>query len=165
MLKAETAKIRTSPTGDARRQAGFTLLELLVVLVLLAIIAGIAGGRMIGTLEGPRLDSTANELAAVMRRARGQAILRNRPTAVRVDVGARRFGIPGERVYVVPEAVNVKLFTAVTQQLAADVGEIQFFPDGSSTGGEVTLAGDHTIRYVQVEWLTGRVATYEETPH
>jgi general secretion pathway protein H len=45
----------------------------------------------------------------------------------------------------------------------ANVGEIRFFPDGSSTGGEITLAGGNAHRYVQVDWLTGRVAVYEDT--
>jgi general secretion pathway protein H len=135
---------------------------LLVVLVLLGVMAGLAASRIAGSLEGPSLQATSGELAAALRRARSHAIVRNHPTVVRVDVDAPSFGIPGERTYKVPDRLRVTLFTAVTEQLAGNVGEIRFFPDGSSTGGEVTLAGEKARNHVQVDWLTGRVAVYEE---
>lgn len=155
------ARIRTSPTGDVA-EAGFTLLEILVVLVLLAVMAGFAASRVVGSLDGPALQATTGELAAVLRRARSEAIVRNQPRTVRVDVDTPSFGIPGERTYAVPERIRLSLFTAVTEQRAQNIGEIRFFPDGSSTGGEVTLAGEKARNYVQVDWLTGRVAVYEE---
>ena len=156
------AKIRTSPTGSGAA-AGFSLLELLVVLVIMAIVAGYAGSRMFGSLDRPAMEAASGELAAVLRRARSSAIAQNAPVTVRVDVDATSFGIPGDRVYKVSDRLKLSLFTAVTEQQTTSVGEIRFFPDGSSTGGEVTLTGGNARGYVQVDWLTGRVATYEET--
>lgn len=124
--------------------------------------AGFAASRVAGSFEGPALQTTSGELAAVLRRARSEAIVQNQPRTVRVDVDAPSFGIPGEKTYPVPAHIKVSLFTAVTEQVAESVGEIRFFPDGSSTGGEVTLAGEKARNYVQVDWLTGRVAVYEE---
>jgi general secretion pathway protein H len=165
--KAATARTRTSPTGDRgnrwrRAAGGFTLLEILVVLLLLAIIAGFAGARVVGTLERSALNAASAALVADLRRARSLAIVHNAPIAVRVDVGTPSFGIPGSRIYKVPDRLKVTLFTAVTGQTAASVGEIRFFSDGSSTGGEVTFAGDDAREYVQIDWLTGRVAVYDD---
>jgi general secretion pathway protein H len=163
MRRAATARTRISPTGEATpRAAGFTLLELLVVLVLLAILAGFAGSRMMSGMDRPALQATTDELAALLRRARSEAIVNNAAVAVRVDVDAPSFGIPGQRVYAVPERLKLTLFTAVTDETPSNVGEIRFFPDGSSTGGEITLTGSNAHRYVQVDWLTGRVAVYED---
>ena len=36
-------------------------------------------------------------------------------------------------------------------------GRIRFFPDGSSTGGRVTLTSDERLYHVDVDWLTGQV--------
>ena len=36
-------------------------------------------------------------------------------------------------------------------------GAIRFFPDGSSTGGEIMLAGAAGTFFVRVDWLTGRI--------
>ena len=131
--------------------------------MLLAILTGFAGSRMMGAMDGPALQAAAGELASMLRRARSEAIVNNAPVAVRIDVGAPSFGISGQRVYAVPERLKLTLFTAVTDEVPSNVGEIRFFPDGSSTGGEVTLAGGNAHRYVQVDWLTGRDAVYEDT--
>ncbi|MBK8175512.1 MAG: GspH/FimT family pseudopilin [Rhodospirillales bacterium] len=173
MRKAATARTRTlqagkgwagtaSPVGGAQAAFGFTLLEVLVVLVLLAIIAGFAGTRLIASMDGPALRSASGELANVLRHARGRAIARNEPVAVEVDVDAPSFGIPGESSYALSPKLHLTLFTAASAQRTANVGEIRFFPDGSSTGGEVTLASGDAHSYVQVDWLTGRVDVYED---
>lgn len=166
MRKAVPARTRTSPTGDTSHRAdgtgGFTLLEILVVLVILAIIAGYAGTRMVGSTERSQVTAATAALAADLRRARSEAIVHNAPSAVRVDIAGPSFGIPGTRPYQVPDGIKVTLFTAVTDQTTSSAGEIRFFPDGSSTGGEVTFAGEHVREYVQINWLTGRVTVYDD---
>jgi general secretion pathway protein H len=144
------------------RNAGFTLLELLVVLLLLAVLAGFAGTRIAGSMERSALDAASSALVTDLRRARSLAIVHNVPVAVRVDVGVPSFGIPGSRTFKVSDRLKVTLFTAVSDQTTTNVGEIRFFSDGSSTGGEVTFAGDDAREYVQIDWFTGRVAVYEE---
>jgi general secretion pathway protein H len=129
---------------------------------LLAIIAGFAGMRIAGSTDSAALTGATAALAADLRRARSQAIGHNAPVSVRVDVDAPSFGIPGARTYKVPDGLTVTLFTAVTDRTTTNVGEIRFFPDGSSTGGEVTFAGDGAREYVQVDWLTGRVSVYDD---
>jgi general secretion pathway protein H len=46
---------------------------------------------------------------------------------------------------------------------AADdrVGSIRFFPDGSSTGGRISLSSGKSIHTVVVDWLTGHVRIVE----
>jgi general secretion pathway protein H len=161
--RAATARIKILPAGEGGGSAGFTLLELLVVLLLLAVLASFAGSRIMVGMDGPALRAASGELAAVLRRARSEAIVHNAPVAVLVDVDAPSFGIVGERTYAVPDRLKLTLFSAVTDELPSNMGEIRFFPDGSSTGGEVTLASSNAHRYVQVDWLTGRVAVYEDS--
>ncbi|NCF80888.1 MAG: hypothetical protein GWP74_04680, partial [Proteobacteria bacterium] len=78
------------------------------------------------------------------------------------DVAKREFRLPGEqRVRKLPERVDIVLFSARSERLSAERGAIRFFPDGSSTGGRITLSTD-TLRYlVNVDWLTGRVKVME----
>ena len=162
MHRAATARTKISPTGERGRASGFTLLELVVVLLLLAVLAGFAGSRIMGGLEGTALRAATGELAAMLRRARSEAILHNAPVGVLVDVDAPSFGMAGQPTYAVPDRLKLTLFSAATDELPSNMGEIRFFPDGSSTGGEVTLESDNAHRYVQVDWLTGRVAVYED---
>ena len=52
----------------------------------------------------------------------------------------------------------VLLLAACSEQ---DTGAIRFFPDGSSTGGRVTLMVGERSYAVDVDWLTGRVRVLE----
>ena len=49
----------------ARRHAGFTFIEVLVVLIILALIAGIVGTQLLGEAEKAKVDSTKIQIKAL----------------------------------------------------------------------------------------------------
>ncbi|PIV82132.1 type II secretion system protein GspH, partial [bacterium CG17_big_fil_post_rev_8_21_14_2_50_64_8] len=59
--------------------------------------------------------------------------------------------------YRLPEKIEVALFTAQSELMDAKTGAIRFYPDGSSTGGRVTLSRGERKYRVDVDWMTGRV--------
>ena len=140
---------------------GFTLLELLAVLLILALIAVIVVPSL-GGGASVELKSAARSLAAGLRQTRNQALNDNRPAILALDVDKREFELPGEgRVRRLPERVDIVLFTARSEQLGEHRAAIRFFPDGSSTGGRITLSIDGMRYLVDVDWLTGRVSVIE----
>ena len=140
---------------------GFTLIELLAVLFILALVAAIVVPSLGGD-EVLELKSAARNLAAGLRYTRNQALNDNRAAALSVDVGKREFRLPGEkRVRKLPEKIDITLFTARSEQQSRLQGAIRFFPDGSSTGGRVTLSGESVRFLVDVDWLTGKVSIIE----
>ncbi|NNG05464.1 MAG: prepilin-type N-terminal cleavage/methylation domain-containing protein [Inquilinus sp.] len=153
------AKTRTSPAGRRRHSAGFTLVELLVVLLILGLMTAVAAPHIGGSL--PRLETrtAAREVAAVLREARGVAIRDNREVVVLVDLDARRVGVPrGRRPVTLPAGLDLRLLTATVELAGRGSGRIRFYPDGTSSGGRVTLAGPGQVYDIRVDWLTGRVA-------
>ena len=46
---------------------------------------------------------------------------------------------------------------AASEQIDDSQGRVRFFPDGTSTGGRLTLTQNERKYYVVVDWLTGRV--------
>ncbi len=137
---------------------GFTLLELLIVLFLMGLAYGLAA-PMVGsgavTLE---LKSATRQLAAGLRKARGTAIAQRDEATMTVDVELRRFSLSGDsKIYPLPKAIDIELFTAQSEQLEEKVGNIRFFPDGTSTGGRITLTAGGSSFAVDVDWLTGKV--------
>lgn len=141
--------------------SGFTLIELLAVLFILALTAAFVVPRLGGS-EVVEIKSAARSLAAGLRQTRNRALNDNRSAILAVDVAKREFQLPGEkRVRILPKRLDIVLFTARSEQQSEERGAIRFFPDGSSTGGRITLSSEHLRYLVDVDWLTGRVRVLE----
>ena len=135
---------------------GFTLLELLVVLAIVALMAALVPPLLSGMGGTTELRGAARQLAAGMRSARNRAISSQQETRLILDLEQRFFSLEGRR-YSLPKSVGLKLFTAQSEVSDEEVGAIRFFPDGSSTGGRITVTGKRSEYLVDVDWLTGRV--------
>jgi len=141
--------------------SGFTLIELLAVLFILALTAAIVVPNL-GGGEVVEMKSAARSLAAGLRQTRNRALADNRPAILALDVAKREFQLPGEgRVRRLPKQIDIALFTARSETQSEERGAIRFFPDGSSTGGRITLSSERLRYLVDVDWLTGRVRLLE----
>ena len=146
----------TLPHTD--RCGGFTLIEVIVTLAILAFALVLVVGYRPPWSSGLNLKGTAAELASGLRLARSEAIARNRSVAFDLDLTGRRYrvGMGAERR--LPPNLSIELLTIAGEQQGAAVGDIRFNPDGSSTGGRITLADGQRRMAVGVDWLTGRVS-------
>jgi general secretion pathway protein H len=138
-------------------EEGFTLVEMLVVLAILALTTTFAVPLLSGGSEGLRLDMASSELAAALRVTRSAAVTRNVQMALMIDVDRRTFSsaVVSERSFA--PNIEAKLTFAAGMRSAPSDGGFQFFPDGSSTGGDVTLSLRGKQTKLCVDWLTGTV--------
>ena len=144
---------------------GFTLVELIVALLIASLVVTLALPALSGVVARAELKSTVGQLAAALRKARGQAILRRKETSLLVEIDERRFGIAGDKkTHVFDEDLEVKLLTADLDPSRPDISEVRFFPDGTSSGGKITVAHGAKSYVVRVDWLTGRV-TVRDNDH
>ncbi len=142
-----------------RPQGGFTLIELLVVLLIMGALITLAPAAFHRIVPGLEMKTAAREVAGALREARGQAIRDNRETAVLFDTERKLYRLgPGARDRELSAALEVSLVTAASEQLDPARGRIRFFPDGTSTGGRVTISRDERKFDITVDWLTGLVA-------
>jgi general secretion pathway protein H len=82
-----------------------------------------------------------------------------RDALLTLDVEAREFQVGNDStVRQVSDKVELKLFTAQTEVASERKGSIRFYPDGSSTGGRITVSSGERKYLVDVDWLTGRVS-------
>lgn len=97
-----------------------------------------------------------------MKRARGAAISGNIETAVFLDLVRREFGRVGEAdVSSFSPDLKINFLTATQELSSASRASIRFFPDGTSTGGGVTLAQAGKSWTLVVRWLDGQLLLTE----
>lgn len=76
-----------------RRNAGFTLIELMIVVSLMAIIATVAVPSFKGLIESNRFKSTTNNVLGILNYARSEAVRRGEPVAVQAGGGGLQEGL------------------------------------------------------------------------
>jgi len=136
---------------------GFTLVEMLVVLSILTFAAVFAMPQLSRGSERMRLDTAAHEIAAALRATRAAAMTGSRQMALTIDVERRTFrsGVVQPRSFA--SDIDAKLTYAAPVRSEPSDGGFQFFPDGSSTGGEVLLSLHGRQTKLCIDWLTGIV--------
>jgi general secretion pathway protein H len=139
-------------------QAGFTLIEMIVVLVVLGLALGLVLAR--GPMHSPSLDArmAAREVGQALRLARSRAIAQDQSVSVWLDVVARVVRVDGSPPEVLPGGIGVAVASPAGQAMAGRLVSIRFAPDGSSSGGLIVLGRKPFVRQVVVDWLTGRVS-------
>ena len=141
-----------------RKCRGFTLLEVMVVLVIMALILVIVPPFLPNVMASIHVKSAARELAASLKHARTQAIDHQQETTLIVNVDERNYTLNKKlKTLTLPIDASLSLITAKSEQLSESEGQVRFFPDGSSTGGQVKLAYKDQEYLIDVHWLTGRV--------
>ncbi|HMB77553.1 MAG TPA: GspH/FimT family protein [Kiloniellaceae bacterium] len=137
---------------------GFTLIELLVVLALLGLFITLVPTTMQHALPGMNLKVAVRELVDGFRAARSSAVSGNREAFILIDVDRQLYRIDREgENHVLPGRLSVDLRTAASEQLDESRGRIRFYPDGTSTGGRVTLSSGDDAYNINVDWFNGRV--------
>lgn len=138
---------------------GFTLLEMMIVLVIAALILAVAPPLLSRALPGTQLKGAARQIAAGLRYTRGHAVISQQEAVFKLDVEARRAEISGRaKPLKLPQDLDLRLFTAQAELVDEQVGAVRFYPDGSATGGRITVAYDEREYHVDIDWLTGHVA-------
>ncbi len=130
-------KTQTCPQRN-NRQAGFTLIEMLVVLTVMGLLAAVAvaqrpGGesRFARQKAGLQLQSAIRQAAREARQSGTERRVQLSGIAAGASIGAASASAPGGRDVLV------------------------FYPDGSSNGGTVLLGGTPLL---SVDWLSGQVS-------
>ena len=142
---------------------GFTIIELIVVLVIMVTAAAITGPNLVRGLAGVKLKSAARDVASALRYSRSYAVIRARESEFHLDLEKNSYRVSGKKkLYRLSDSVRLKLVTAESEITGVEEGVIRFFPDGSSTGGRVTLEADERKHHVDVNWLTGQVVSRVE---
>ena len=153
MSAAGNSARRTPRSGER----GFTAIELMVVLGVVALLGGLAVPLFSTVSDAVRFRTAARALAGELREARGLALRSGVPVRLAFDPEGRGYGLAGGGAWVsLPPDLALRW---QAEPLAAERAQLGFFPDGSSTGGELWLSGPRHQAGIAIHPLTGRFAT------
>lgn len=152
-----------SSAGSSTSLRGFTLIEVLVVLVIMALVMVVVVPAISKT-RGGSLSDVARDLQVELRRTRSAAVLQQQSRSLVLDVQGRSYwqDTAGDDKRSIGRDIAVRARVASTE-LHDGLAAIRFFPDGSSTGGHVRLAGAAGGLRIDVDWLSGKVSLHEES--
>jgi general secretion pathway protein H len=139
-------------------ERGFTLLEMVCVLAIVAMLAAVLLPLVPRQTSRSRLQAYALQMATLLKTDRNAAIRRGTDVSTFVDAGSRslRSGVTLETVRV-PDDVRFQALLPQTCRQRATLSTIDFFANGMSCGGAITLTRLDAGYEVRVNWLTGRV--------
>jgi general secretion pathway protein H len=139
------------------RANGFTLLEMLAVILLIGIAVAAASISVTQGLASARARAASGELAAALRATRTQAIVHADERHFDVDTRGNTWSGASGAGVALPKGMRISITSAAGDAPNEHTGRIRFFPDGSSTGGRITLRAGQRQWHVNVSWLTGEV--------
>ena len=137
--------------------AGFSMLELLLVLIILVLAYSLAS-PLISNLGSGDLRSSARTVAVALKRTRNVAISARKETPLTFNLEDRTMTLAGEpKPFQLPPKTDLQLYTVQKELTSEKIAAIRFYPDGSSTGGRVTVGQGERKFEIDIDWLTGRV--------
>jgi len=119
---------QTSATGNKKGQAGFSLVEVLVVLVILSIVFGMMSVSFFGT-EQTQWKDMNRRLVVSLNQAKDETTLSGAPILFQIDEKGWRFLTPNlkDEFYVLGDALSPFVWKTQTKV----EGTTQFFLDGA----------------------------------
>jgi general secretion pathway protein H len=143
------------PGGKDNR--GFSLIELVLVLLLLGVSLAIVVPNIDKGLTDREVRVSALGIAAVARDLRSRALFDGVPQELLLNLPQNSYLVAQSReVHLPPDVKFVSVDGGETMD--RDIKRFYFFPNGSTVGGAIVLAGEKSVSYlVRLEPLTGKV--------
>jgi type II secretion system protein H len=157
------------------RDKGFSLVEVIVVLLIIGLTTALVTpslSRFSSTIE---LKTSAKKVSAILRYYRSEAInrgmvyqiffdsdlneVRVQPAASTEEKGEseKKEENITQKTYVLPKGVHIKEVKVESAQYPSDLPTIEFYSNGGSNGGTITLDSQDRQFRIVVNFLTGIV--------
>ena len=139
------------PKNIFRTNAGFSLIEMMIVLVILGIMAGISAPAVGKILDNLKFRQQVDKYSAIMRYARLKAVAKGEMVTLKLmEEGDCVFQLSGP----IEETRDCDL--SEDDALTMDPGEIYFFPEGIATPALLTFEKGDRLKKIRLDLLTAR---------
>lgn len=128
-----------------------------MVVVLIAAATALAAGVLGVGRQGRQLRAAVDTVASELRYTRTRALMTGQSQTFGIDL-ARRGWAAADHHGSLPADLQVTVDAVREEQHGPRDLAIRFFPDGSSTGGRISLRSGRVGWRVDVRWLTGEIS-------
>ena len=145
------------PSLPRREQCAFTLVEMMVAMAIVGLLMAVTVPGSIRMYESIQYRQVVRDVLTTLGSARQLAVDRGRAQDVAFDPDRRQVSL-GDDIQQLPDGFELTVTTA-SEVNRQNVGVIRFYPEGSSTGGDVDIASPtgRGVR-ISVDWLMGGVS-------
>lgn len=143
------------------KNRGFTLLEIMVAITVAALLMAVSVPSANRLYQSMSYRGAVGDVKNLLENARFQAQLKGLPADVWVRTPTRELGLGEARKIQLTEQVEVEVVSAAELMRDNDTAVIRFYPDGTSSGGRISLRrGDTGGVALEVGWLLGEVSQH-----
>jgi general secretion pathway protein H len=135
-------------------------MEILLVLVISALILSLAPAMIQKAFPRLKLKGAVRDLVQEIRYVQNAAIINGQKAEIAFDVEHSRYRsdlVNQGEVRSLPEGIAFYRAEAQSLSDSNSATAFNFYPDGSSSGGEILLAIEQHRLRISVDWLTSKV--------
>lgn len=136
------------PQASERHNAGFTIIEALVVVAVTALISGLAFPRLESLVTQQSFRTVHSHILLDLNNSRATAVRTGQPVHILLRPDGADYSINGQASNKLPQNTFLRGLGRM---------DIWFFADGTSTGGRLVLAGDHLSAHYTIA-TSGRIS-------
>ncbi len=138
-------------------QHGFTLIELIATITLMALVFAAAPAAYEKIRDAMSFRAAVSDTTSALKRARVAAVLQGRPVELAVLLDQHQLQTPGEKTVTIDSRITLDMH-GVISLTHPDVPVFRFYPDGSATGGSITLTSPSgRAQRIDIDWFTGQL--------
>jgi len=139
------------------KDAGFTLLELIIVLFLASLMLGISTIFLANLLPSSRFDATVREISATIRHARSLAKITGENKTITIDLDARKYWIEGMDEKSIPSGINIKAKDSLSREITTGKYYLIFNASVGIEGRTITVWNEKKTVNLEVDPIVGAV--------
>jgi type II secretion system protein H len=141
-----------------KKEAGFTLLELIIVIILSLLILGLVMVYFANLLSTVKLQAAVRDLSTTLRQARTLAKINGEPQGVTVDLDAKEYGLDGREMKRIPSSISLKIIDPSAGEIQSGQYHLVFEPNWGNPSLTFQLSDKKKVMSIALDPLSGATA-------